>query len=171
MRLLSGDVSGRLAYTAHVAANASAVPLGRRLLLKDDAHAIVLIQRVQAGDESEPARKGCAVALRNCLMDAELCPRLLAICGDKLVPALLQPLGVIGRGDEELRCACADALSSLAASPEGRAALWSAGAPKLLSKAYEDEVSVAVNAALERGVRIPRSSCTGHWAICSSPVS
>jgi len=136
-----------------VAANASATPLGRSLLLKDGTHALVLLKRVQEGEASEPARKGSAIALRNCLMDAEHCPRLLADCGAKLVPAMLQPLGVVGRGDEELRCACADALSSLAATPEGRAALWAAGAPKLLQRAYESEDSEAVNHALERGVR------------------
>ena len=165
MRLLAGGSHDSLPYLAHVAANASAVPLGRRLLMKDGAHAVVLLRRLSAGEASEPARKGCALALRNCLMDVELCSQLLTECGADLVPALLRPLGSDGRGDEELRCACADALASLAATTEGRAALWAAGAPKLLQSAYEREDDAAVNQSLERGVR------NAQRCACECPLS
>ena len=132
-------------------ANATSVPLGRKLLVREASHCRALLSHLQSPSAVPATRQGCAVALRNLLLDKEHALSLLERSGEALVPALLLPLtpGDAARGDEQLREACADAVAALAASAEGRAALWAAGAPKLLQRAYEEETAEGVNSALE----------------------
>ncbi len=139
-----------------MAGNVTALSLGRSLLLKDGTHAVLLARTLASTTAAPPARQGAALALHNCALDAEQCSRLVDAAGDTLVPSLLRPLAPHSGDDEPLREACANAVASLAGSADGRRALWAAGAPELLRKAYEEEQAAGVCAIMEHAVRLGR---------------
>ena len=160
--LLRRFLDGAHDHVGPILTNVTRTPEGRRLLCDAGGGGLgAAAAALRAPAASDLRRRGCAAALRNCCLSAAesedlegvlaqkgaLKDILAALCGD-------DSPGATGDPDATVRQHLAEAIVMLAASDEGRGALWDAGAPEALRRAYADEEDADVCAALEEAARL-----------------
>jgi uncharacterized membrane protein YgcG len=102
-------------------------------------------------------RRGCAFTLKNCCLASEEDATVEAIGAEQEAWGVI--LGVMAAGADaepagDVREALAEAVLCLARAEAGRKALWAAGAPELLRKAYELEEHRGACEAMEGAAQL-----------------
>ena len=149
----NGQATDLYEHIAAVLCNITNMECGRRILLEKGRglmHALTL----QLQSKSDLRRRGCAGAIHNCIIAAELEGTLGTILEEKNnISRILDPLGVGGGLEREkdpfIRQNLAQCIQALAETSAGREMLMSLNAHETLREAYAQETDQEVNAAIE----------------------
>jgi hypothetical protein len=162
-RFLAGAADG----AGPLLANVTRLSDGRRLLASSPAGGLTAAAAALVPARPAKARAAAAAAIRNCCLAAGSDGTLGELLADQaLLRSVLKPVAGLAHPDDrakaspvkdddcDVRTALAEAVLALAATEEGRAALWSVQAPELLRLAYEDEEDPDVCTALEHAATL-----------------